>query len=224
MDRFLDRYGLILGLIVVCAILALAFLLGGCFSSPAPSQVPQLPQPPPIIVDRAIPVPVPEVLVELARRLAAIPDNHPAADLAHQAATGIKVYAQTADCVSQPPTVIQLAPVVNPTAPVANPTTPKPKLSQQFSTQVIICFTLGVLCAAAAAVAFILAKRGLPFAKTAGGCLLAGTAACFVGAFLFWQVEAVLWVVGVVAGLALIAAGLNWIVHRNQVAPKPGAV
>jgi hypothetical protein len=93
----------------------------GCFSSAAPSQVPQLPQPPPILVERAIPAPVPEVLRELARRLAAIPDNHPAADLAHQAATGIRVYAQTADCVTVPPTVIQLAPVVNSAAPVKPP-------------------------------------------------------------------------------------------------------
>ena len=194
---------------------ALVLVLGtiGCFSSPAP---PQLPQPPPVIVYHNVPVRVPQAVRDIATELKARQDNTTQGILIGRAAVAFDVLSEVSDCVTTAPTVVFS------TTAVAPSTTPdKPRLRDQFNFTTIACFAVGVFCAVAGGVAIYLARKGLPFAGTAGGALFIAAAGCFVAAFAFWQAEAVLWTVGIIAGLILLAAGANWLVQYYRTKPSP---
>lgn len=104
-------------LVVVALALAVAV---GCFSSPAPSQVPQLPQQPPLVVTQYLPAPVPAWIRELADRMDRVADNTPQGVLMGKAATAIKTYGEVVDKV-QPAPKVEVSPVGPVSPPVEKP-------------------------------------------------------------------------------------------------------
>ncbi len=87
----------------------------GCFSSPAPSQ---LPQSPPLVVTNHVPLPVPPALAALAAKLEAAADNTPKGIIAGKAAAAILAYAQAAERIAPAASVSVSTPV---SAPVEKP-------------------------------------------------------------------------------------------------------
>ena len=104
--------------LVLCLVYAFCGTLG-CFSSAPPSQ---LPQPPPIIVQHHVPVPVPAAIRRIAAELHTREDNTPTGMLVSRAAIALDVLSDVSDCVTYPPK-IESAPAVNSTTAVVNPTT-----------------------------------------------------------------------------------------------------